>query len=71
VQPYALRTPETESASSARPFQIFVADDVLDDLRARLARTRFTAASDSTYRAAGTDPGYLCDPVAYWADGFD
>jgi hypothetical protein len=52
VQPYALRTPETESASSARPFQIFVADDVLEDLRARLARTRFAAASDCRRRCS-------------------
>ena len=71
MHPSAPRTPEIEPAWPAAPFRIFVADDVLDDLRARLARTRFTAASDSTYWAAGTDPGYLCDLVAYWADGFD
>lgn len=53
------------------PFQIAVADDVLEDLRARLARTRFTSASDEAYWAAGVDPGYLRSLVAYWADGFD
>ncbi|GAB3981283.1 epoxide hydrolase [Actinoallomurus acanthiterrae] len=53
------------------PFQIAVSDDVLDDLRTRLARTRFTTASDSTFWAAGTDPGYLRELVAYWADEFD
>jgi pimeloyl-ACP methyl ester carboxylesterase len=52
-------------------FQICVSDDVLADLRERLARTRFTAASDTAYWAAGTDPGYLRDLVSYWADGFD
>jgi hypothetical protein len=62
VRPSAPRMPEIESALLATPFRIFVADD---DLRARLARTRFTAASDSTYRAAGTDPGYLRELVAY------
>jgi pimeloyl-ACP methyl ester carboxylesterase len=56
---------------TAKPFQICVPDDVLADLRARLARTRFTTASDTTYWAAGTDPGYLRDIVGYWADGFD
>jgi pimeloyl-ACP methyl ester carboxylesterase len=71
VHPSAPRMPEIEPALLATPFRIFVADDVLDDLRARLARTRFTAASDSTYWAAGTDPGYLRELVAYWADGFD
>jgi pimeloyl-ACP methyl ester carboxylesterase len=53
------------------PFQIHVSDDVLADLRARLTRTLFTSPSDSAYWAAGTDPGYLRDLVAYWADGFD
>ena len=71
MHPSAPRMPEIEPALPARPFRIFVADDVLDDLRARLARTRFTAASDSAYWAAGTDPGYLRELVAYWADGFD
>ena len=71
MHPSAPRMPEIEPALLATPFRIFVADDVLDDLRARLARTRFTAASDSTYWAAGTDPGYLRELVAYWVDGFD
>jgi pimeloyl-ACP methyl ester carboxylesterase len=53
------------------PFQICVSDDVLTDLRARLARSRFAAASDTTYWAAGTDPGYLRELVTYWAAGFD
>jgi pimeloyl-ACP methyl ester carboxylesterase len=54
-----------------KPFQIHLSDDVLADLRERLARTRFTSASDTEYWAAGTDPGYLRDLVRYWADGFD
>ncbi|WP_433351587.1 epoxide hydrolase family protein [Microtetraspora malaysiensis] len=56
---------------TAKPFQIFVSDDVLNDLRTRLARTLFTTASDTTYWAAGADPGYLRELVTYWADGFD
>jgi len=56
---------------TVKSFDISVSDDILDDLRTRLARTRFTAASDSTHWAAGVDPGYLRDLVAYWADGFD
>jgi pimeloyl-ACP methyl ester carboxylesterase len=54
-----------------KAFQIAVTDDVLDDLHYRLTHTRFTSASDDTYWAAGVDPGYLRDLVAYWADGFD
>ncbi|MCC5576480.1 epoxide hydrolase [Microtetraspora sp. AC03309] len=56
---------------TVKPFQISVSDDVLNDLRTRLARTLFTAASDTAYWAAGTDPGYLRELVTYWADGFD
>jgi pimeloyl-ACP methyl ester carboxylesterase len=56
---------------TATPFQISVSDDVLDDLRTRLSRTLFTAASDTAYWAAGTDPGYLRDLAGYWAAGFD
>ncbi|MET4925963.1 epoxide hydrolase [Streptomyces sp. PSRA5] len=56
---------------TAEQFRISVSDDVLHDLRDRLNRTLFTAASDSTFWAAGTDPGYLRDLVAHWADGFD
>jgi Epoxide hydrolase N terminus len=56
---------------TAEPFQIRVSDDILDDLRARLARSRFTTASDPARWAAGTDPGYLAELVSYWADGFD
>src|ERR1700753_3893797 len=52
-------------------FRIAVSDAVLSDLRLRLARTRFTAASDPAFWAAGTDPGYLRELVTYWADGFD
>ncbi|MEU6933237.1 epoxide hydrolase family protein [Streptomyces sp. NPDC046374] len=53
------------------PFRISVSEDVLRDLRARLTRTLFTEPSDSTYWAAGTDPGWLRELVAHWADGFD
>jgi len=52
-------------------FRICVSDGVLNDLRIRLTRTRFTAASDPAFWAAGTDPGYLRELVTYWADGFD
>jgi pimeloyl-ACP methyl ester carboxylesterase len=61
----------SEGTMTANPFHIAVSDDVLHDLRTRLARTRFTAVSDSTHWAAGVDPGYLRELVTYWSDGFD
>lgn len=53
------------------PFQIHVPDDTLADLKTRLTRTKFTQPSDAGHWAAGADPGYLRDLIAYWADGFD
>lgn len=53
------------------PFRIDVSDEVLDDLRARLARTRFTDRSGDQPWQAGADPDYLRHLVSYWVDGFD
>ncbi|RZU72880.1 pimeloyl-ACP methyl ester carboxylesterase [Micromonospora kangleipakensis] len=53
------------------PFRIDVSDEVLDDLRARVARTRFTDRSGDRPWQGGADPDYLRDLVSYWADGFD
>ncbi|NYH45174.1 pimeloyl-ACP methyl ester carboxylesterase [Micromonospora jinlongensis] len=52
-------------------FRIDVPDAVLDDLRARLARTRFTDRSGNQPWQGGVDPDYLRDLVSYWHDGFD
>ena len=53
------------------PFTVAVPDDVLDDLRHRLLRTRWPAEVAGVGWDRGTDPAYLRDLVAYWADGFD
>ncbi|SEF68003.1 Pimeloyl-ACP methyl ester carboxylesterase [Nonomuraea solani] len=53
------------------PFRIEVSDKVLDDLRARLRQTRFTAPTGAEPWASGADPDYLRKLVAYWVDGFD
>ncbi|RAO06150.1 epoxide hydrolase family protein [Micromonospora noduli] len=52
-------------------FRIDVPDAVLDDLRARLARTRFTDRSGNQPWQGGVDPDYLRDLVSYWHDGYD
>ncbi|MFG1895659.1 epoxide hydrolase family protein [Micromonospora zamorensis] len=56
---------------SVSSFRIDVPDAVLDDLRARLARTRFTDCSGNQPWQGGVDPDYLRDLVSYWHDGFD
>ncbi len=54
-----------------QPFTIAVADDVLADLRRRLAATRWPDEVDGAGWDYGTNGDYLKGLVAYWRDGFD
>jgi microsomal epoxide hydrolase len=53
------------------PFTIHVPDPVLDDLRERLARTRFPNEIPGVGWEQGTPLGYLRELVDYWRDGYD
>ena len=53
------------------PYEIRVEDPVLDDLRDRLARTRFPDQIEGTGWEYGVDVGYLRDLVSYWHDTYD
>jgi pimeloyl-ACP methyl ester carboxylesterase len=48
-----------------------VSDAVLDDLRARLQRTRWPSVIEGQGWARGTDLDYLGELVDYWRTGFD
>jgi pimeloyl-ACP methyl ester carboxylesterase len=52
------------------PFSIAVPQADIDDLRSRLARTRWPDAGAGGW-ADGTDRAYLQEIVAYWRDEFD
>ena len=52
-------------------FQIQVADAVLEDLKQRLARTRFPDQLDGADWGYGTELSYLRELVAYWRDKYD
>jgi len=54
-----------------RPFRISVPDDVLDDLRQRLRRTRWPDAIPATGWEYGADIDYIRELCAYWADQYD
>jgi len=54
-----------------RPFRVDVPDAVLDDLRDRLARTRWPDQIPGAAWEYGTDLAYLRDLCDYWRDGFD
>lgn len=56
---------------AVQPFEIRVPQAALDDLRERLARTRWTDMVADAGWAYGTDLAYLRTLVEYWRDGFD
>jgi Epoxide hydrolase N terminus len=53
------------------PFDIHMDDADLEDLRSRLARTRFPDQIAATGWEAGISMDYLRDLVGYWMDGYD
>ena len=55
----------------AEQFSVRVSDEVLADLRARIANTRWPGPAPGAPWEQGTDLGYLRDLLGYWADGFD
>jgi pimeloyl-ACP methyl ester carboxylesterase len=61
----------TEAEDGIRPFRIDVPQADLDDLRDRLARTRFPDALPGVGWSYGTDPGYVRELAEYWRDGYD
>ncbi|WP_163758217.1 epoxide hydrolase family protein [Mycobacterium botniense] len=57
--------------SEVRPFRIDVPDAILDDLRARLARTRWPDAECVDDWSQGMPLAYARDLATYWADEYD
>jgi microsomal epoxide hydrolase len=56
---------------SPRLFELRIADSQLDDLRERLARTRFPDEPPLEPWSTGTGLDYLKDLVSYWEKSFD
>jgi pimeloyl-ACP methyl ester carboxylesterase len=54
-----------------QPFQLHVADSAIDDLRQRLARTRFPDQAPGEPWGYGTSVAYLQELVAHWQHRFD
>ena len=53
------------------PYKISIDEGVINDLKVRLARTRFPDEIPGTGWEYGTDLNYLKGLVAYWRNGFD
>ncbi len=54
-----------------QPYRIEIAAAELDDLRARLANTRYPEAEPVADWSQGLPLGYLRELCAYWRDGYD
>lgn len=59
------------ASTAIRPFRVEIAQADLDDLQARLARTRLPQSAPVDDWESGTPTSYLRDAVARWRDGFD
>jgi microsomal epoxide hydrolase len=59
------------TANSVRPFRIEIPQAALDDLRDRLARTRFPDEVNDADWSWGTDLAYLKSLCRYWREDFD
>jgi pimeloyl-ACP methyl ester carboxylesterase len=58
-------------AHQLTPFRLQMPDSALDDLRGRLARTRFPDEPPLEPWSTGTSLAYLKDLIHYWQTGFD
>ena len=56
---------------AVRPHAINVPQQVLDDLRERLARTRWPDEVPSTGWSPGVDIAYMQELVEYWLEEYD
>jgi epoxide hydrolase len=60
-----------DATTEIRPFRIAIPQDDLDDLRRRLARTRWPDELPGVGWTRGVPLDHLKELAAYWADGFD
>jgi Epoxide hydrolase N terminus len=69
----ARRTPSEASLMPAvpQPFRLHIQDSAIDDLRTRLARTRFPDQAPGEPWAYGTDVAYLKQLLEHWHSRFD
>jgi hypothetical protein len=54
-----------------KPFRIAISDDILADLKSRLARTRWPEAELVDDWSQGAPLKWIQEICAYWANGYD
>lgn len=57
--------------TAIKPFRIAISDDVLTDLKSRLARTRWPEAELVDDWSQGAPLAWIQEICTYWADGYD
>ena len=62
---------QSPDMSRVEPFTIDVAEDVLEDLESRLARTRWPHQPAGTGWEQGADTAYMRELADYWLDEYD
>src|SRR5829696_8462120 len=63
--------PESLATTAIRPFRVEISDDDLDDLRTRLAQTRWPDQLPGSGWSRGVPLDYLKGLAEYWRTGFD
>ena len=71
VAPFATAQEDPVDPTAIRPFEVAVSDEVMEDLRLRLARTRLPDQLDGAGWDYGTELEYLTELITYWRDDFD
>ena len=66
-----MTTLETQTGSAIRPFQVQITDDALDDLRRRLAATRWPSRELVDDRSQGVQLATMQALCRYWATEYD
>ncbi|MDT0570423.1 epoxide hydrolase [Streptomyces sp. DSM 3412] len=71
VRPLPDPSPRPHPEPAPRPFRIAIPQDRIDDLRRRLADTRWPDELPGVGWSRGVPTGYLKDLAEYWRTGFD
>jgi pimeloyl-ACP methyl ester carboxylesterase len=66
-----MTTQQTQTGSAIRPFQVRIADDALDDLRRRLAATRWPSRELVDDRSQGVQLATIQALCRYWATEYE
>lgn len=71
AETHAMTPTDQRSSMPTRPMSISIEQERVEDLLARLSRSRFVPSNSSSPWGAGADPGYLAEFTTFWREDFD